>query len=84
MHLDHFQIGLLLGGLAFGTFGALVVFSNRFLGLLERTVWTKRTKVDELLFPRNSARIFNRYGTGLGCLILGAGMLILLLQTVWK
>lgn len=83
MNFDSFQLWLLVGGAAFGLLGLLVVFSGEFISMLERTMW-KKAGVDEAICPGQGARIFNRYGTGLGCLILGVGMLALFVQTLWK
>jgi peptidoglycan/LPS O-acetylase OafA/YrhL len=74
MLLDSSQWLLLIGGIICTGVGALVLFSDSFLHLLDRTLW-KRTKVDHALFTTDSAYVFNRYGRGLGALVLGVGLL---------
>jgi hypothetical protein len=74
MLLDGFQWFLLIAGLVFGSVGALTVFSNSFLHVLDRTIW-KETKWDRMLFSSETGYWFNRYGRGLGSLLLGAAML---------
>jgi hypothetical protein len=83
MHIDLSNLWLLVAGSAFSIFGLLVVFSKAFLAFLERT-WWKRSKVGEVMFPKNSAYLFNRYGTGLGSLLLGLGMLALFAENLDK
>ena len=81
--MDSFQYFLLVGGLLCSVLGGLVVFSNKFLGKLEKTLW-KQTAVDEVLFAGRTGYWFNRYGRGLGMLTLGIGMLALLWQSLHK
>ena len=57
-------------------FGALVVFSDRALNVLERTIW-KQTYEERKMLPDRYAHFINRYATGLGALLLGILMLIL-------
>ena len=83
MLLDSSQWFLLIGGLVCTGLGGLVVFSDAFLSLLDRTLW-KRTKLDDALFTKDSAYVFNRYGRGLGALVLGLGLLWLFVQTLMK
>jgi hypothetical protein len=81
MHIDFFNLWLLVAESAFSIFGLLVVFSKAFLIFLDRT-WWKRSKLGDVMFPRNSAYLFNRYGTGLGSLLLGLGMLALFAENL--
>jgi hypothetical protein len=83
MLLDSSQWFLLLGGLICTGLGVLIVFSDTFLSLLDRTLW-KRTKVDDEIFTKDSAYVFNRYGRGLGALVLGLGLLWLFVKTLLK
>lgn len=57
-------------------FGALVVFSNRVIDFLERTIW-KQTEEERRMLPDKYAHFINRYETGLGSLLLGAVLLFL-------
>lgn len=81
MQLDSFQLWLLIGGSLLTVLGGLVVFNDRFLKYLEQT-WWKKGRADDAIFSDKGARIFNRYGTGLGCLILGIGLLVFFFQTL--
>ena len=75
MHVESFQLWLLIGGLAFSIFGGLVLFSRVFPDLLYRT-WWKRDDLARKLLPGNSGYFFDRYGRGLGSFILGILMLL--------
>ena len=57
-------------------FGALVLFSDRALRFLERTIW-KQTDEERKKLPDSYAHFINRYATGLGALLLGIVMLFL-------
>ena len=57
-------------------FGALVLFSDRVLSFLERTIW-KQTDEERKMLPDSYAHLINRYATGLGALLLGIAMLFL-------
>jgi hypothetical protein len=81
MYFEPSQWFLLIGGIISTLLGALVVFSDSFLSFLDRTLW-KRTGLDEVFFTKNSAYFFNRYGRGLGALILGIGLLWLFVGTL--
>jgi hypothetical protein len=83
MLLDSSQWLLLIGGIICTGVGAFVLFSDSFLHLLDRTLW-KRTKLDHALFTTDSAYVFNRYGRGLGALVLGVGLLWIFLHTLSK
>jgi hypothetical protein len=63
LSFDSSQLFLLIAGVACTVVGGLIVFSNRFLSLLDRTLWM-RAKFDEALFTKDSAYVFNRYGRG--------------------
>jgi hypothetical protein len=81
MSLDSFQLVLLIGGFSFTVFGGLAVFSDKFLRTMDRTFW-KNSRTDKIIFTDNSGYFFNRYGRGLGALILGIGMLLLLFKSL--
>jgi hypothetical protein len=81
--LSDFQLFLLVGGLILTLIGGAIVFNNRFLSLLDRTIW-RDTGVDKIIFTPKSWYWFNRYGRGLGALTLGLGMLLLLIISLWK
>ena len=83
MLLDPSQWFLLISGLICTGVGGLVVISDSFLHLLDRTLW-KRTQLDDALFTTGSAYAFNRYDRGLGALVLGVGLLWLFVQTLLK
>lgn len=82
MSFDGEQWFLLISGLVCTTLGGLVFFSDRVLSMMQRTLW-KQTKIDKALFP-GGAYYFNRYGRGLGPLILGLGLLWIFVQTLWR
>ena len=80
MNVDYTQWWLLVGGLAFAIFGALIVFNDEF-----RRYWFENGKESELdtkLFRGKSGYYFNRYGRGLGSLTLGIMMLIAFFYTL--
>ena len=81
MFLDSSQWFLLITGLVCTTFGGLVVFSDRFLTMMQRTLWKQKSMLDKTMFP-DGAYLFNRYGRGLGPLILGIGLLYLFVKTL--
>jgi hypothetical protein len=83
MHLDNFQLFLLIGGSVFAILGGLVVFDDKFLSAMERGLW-RDTEIDKALFSTKSGYLFNRYGRGLGSLSLGVGMLLMLMYTLSK
>jgi hypothetical protein len=83
MWLDGEQWLLLIAGLSFSILGGLVVFSNRFLAMMQKSWWNEESKFDKALFP-NGAYFFNRYGRGLGALIFGVGLLWFFFQSLWK
>jgi len=78
--MSTYQSFLLIAGLVFTALGGLVVFSDSFLEYMYRT-WWKRTELAKKLFPGESGYFFDRYGRGLGALLVGIGMLIALLMS---
>jgi hypothetical protein len=83
MMLDPLQWWLLIGGVIFGAWGALLVFNKKFFDSVENSYW-KSSDLDRRLFPGKSARIFDRWGRGLGALILGFAMLAIFAATIWQ
>jgi hypothetical protein len=81
MFLDASQWFLLVGGLLCTIFGGLVVFSDRFLAKIQRTIWKQNTKLDKTMFP-DGGHVFNRYGRGLGLLTLGIGLLWIFVRSM--
>jgi hypothetical protein len=75
MSLDSFQFVLLIGGFSFTVLGSLAMFSDKFLRTMDRTFW-KNSRIDKILFTEKSGHFFDRYGRGLGALVLGIGMLL--------
>ena len=80
MHIERLKVLLIAFGLIATMFGALVVFSDRFLTFLERTIW-KLPDTNKSLSPR-SAYVYNRYGTSLSTLLLGLIILIMTLTSL--
>jgi len=79
--LTGYQWFLLIAGLSFTVLGGLVFFSDRFLGMMQRTWWKQESKLDKTMFP-NGGYFFDRYGRGLGALIFGVGLLWFLFQSL--
>jgi len=80
MHIEQLKVLLIAFGLTATIFGALVVFSDRFLAFLERTIWKQRN--NNKSFTARSAYVYNRYGTGLSTLLLGVIVLIMTLTSL--
>src|SRR5262252_9580355 len=80
--LDHTQLWLLIGGVAFSVFGWLIVLNNNF-----RNKWWRKedeSDLDRKLFAGKSGYYFDRYGRGLGNATLGLMMLVAFVGTVFK
>lgn len=72
------KFGLLLIGLIFATFGFLIVFSNQFFKYWNNLHWREK---DNKQWSEESIKV-NRFGTGLGSLLLGLFIIYLTLFLV--
>jgi len=72
---NQMKIFLILFGTAFLIFGILVVFSKRFLALMQRTLW-KQTELGKKLFPGRARYIDDKYITGIDAIVFGLIALI--------
>lgn len=73
------QLLLLAAGFFFSGIGGALVFNNRFFNWVEQT-WWKRTGRESSLFSGQNGRFFDRYGRGLGMLLMG----IVILSAVFR
>jgi hypothetical protein len=79
MNLTVLQMVGALSAVAAILFGALVLFSDRFLGFMRRTTW-RRLEAHSWWFSNNQeSRMFDRYGTGLGFFLGGIVFLAIIL-----
>jgi hypothetical protein len=79
-----FILGVIGVGLA--SFGGLVMFSDKFLARMRRSLW-KKTDTDRdfpLVFSEAESKSFDRYGRGAGALTAGLILIALLLLKHFK
>ena len=74
MNLDIHFLSLVLGILT-TTFGALMLFSDKFFNFMKKNLWIGEEQ-DKRNWSPKGIRNFNKYGKGLGALLGGIILLI--------
>jgi hypothetical protein len=74
------KLAFLVVALSSTIFGGLVLFSDKVLDGLQRTIW-RQDETEKKIFTDRRAFIYNRYVTGLGSFLVGIFMLVLFFKS---
>jgi hypothetical protein len=83
MNLTTTELALVVVALFLVTFGALVLFSDKFFEKMEHSLWKRSGSAHEW-FSEAEAKSFNRYGRGLGAFLAGLILLVLIVLKHFK
>jgi hypothetical protein len=82
MNLSSSQYILAIVAVIVMIFGALVLFSDKFLARMHKSLWRGVGSADEW-FSEADSKSFDRYGRGLGAFIAGLILLAMLLIKIF-